>query len=620
MCGVNTMLQTRSEASARERVRLPVDDACVHEQFDRQAALTPDAIAVIDRGRSFPYAELGRMADTLACALRRRGVGPEVPVALLSERSFDAVVGILGILKAGGAYVPIDPREPDERVREILDDADAPLILVQPDLLDRLDPNANCAFMLDHTLLADGHAEGPLPDAPVNPDDLCAIVYTSGSTGRPKGIEIPHKAIMARVRNGYAHRRHDLQKARLSVVAHFSDLLLPLISGGPVIVTADACFASGRSLLDVILRYGTTRMVFVPSQLAALFEGGDDAIAALRRLDTVLVSGEALTPALVETFKRLLPRVSLLNAYGASEVAGLACIAEISSSDEVTVGRAMRGFSVYVLDDERRPVFDGEIGEVYIGGAQVARGYRGAPALTAERFVNDSLSGSGDRLYRTGDLAQHTADGRIRILGRRDLEVKVHGWRVNLDAIEAVLQRCPGVGRAIVVAEGADADRRLIAYVQADASEAAIPGRLRSFLGEQLAPYMVPAQIRYVSDLPMLPNGKIDRLIVSTASAIVSDDRQADSYVKPRTQTECAIADIWQNLLGVSQVSVTDDFFALGGDSLDATRFILRAEDAGLIVTTEQLEDARSLAALAHTIDDQARIHSSSVTMEQSAR
>jgi non-ribosomal peptide synthetase component F len=317
----------------------------------------------------------------------------------------DAVIGILGILEAGGAYVPLDAHDPDARVAAILEDSAAPLMLVQSSLRERLDGAAAAIIELDEGSFADA---GPAPaiDPATTPDHLAAIVYTSGSTGTPKGVEIPHRAIMARVRNGYRSRRHDLQKAPLSVVAHFSDLLVPLLSGGPVIVVPDECLGSGRALSDVILRYGTSRMVFVPSQLGALLEGGSEAVSALARLDSVIVSGESLTPGLVSAFKRLLPHTVLLNAYGASEVAGLACMGEVSSPDDITAGSAIAGCAVYVLDDDLRLVAEGESGEVYLGGPQLARGYRGNPALTEERFVSDPFSEGGRRMYRTGDLAE----------------------------------------------------------------------------------------------------------------------------------------------------------------------------------------------------------------------
>lgn len=314
------MNRVGSEEFARE-VRDVPGDVCVHEQFEIQAKLTPDAIAVIDGDRFIDYAALDRRVDRLASTLQREGVGPDVPVGLLCERSLDAVTGILGILKAGGAYVPINPREPDDRIGAILEDSGAPVVLVGAGLGSRLRAAAKMIELGEPSTPTAGVCRRK-PGLFVTPENLAAIVYTSGTTGTPKGVEIPHRAIMARVRNGYSRRRHDLQKAPLSVVAHFSDLLLPLISGGPVIFVPDAGLASGRALLDVILHYGTTRMVFVPSQLRTLLEGGSDAVAALGRLDSLIVSGEALSPSLVADFKRLLPHVTLVNAYGASEVAG----------------------------------------------------------------------------------------------------------------------------------------------------------------------------------------------------------------------------------------------------------------------------------------------------------
>lgn len=595
---------------------------CVHDAFDRQAALTPDAVAVLGDERPISYIELQRRAERLAFTLRRAGVGPEVPVLLHSERSLDAVVGILGVLKAGGAYVPINPCDPEERVSEIIEDAGVSLVLSQSHLRERLRVPASNVIELSDGRIQYGslRTEGTVPSGTTQ-DNLAAIVYTSGSTGIPKGVEIRHSAIMARIRNGYRPRRHDLQKAPLSVVAHFSDLILPLLSGGPVIFIPDACLRSGRALLDVIQRYGTTRMVFVPSQLSVLLEGDSDTVAALGRLDSVIVSGESLNPTLVRDFKRLLPHTVLLNAYGASEVAGLACMGAVSSPDDITVGNAIPGCAVYVLDDDLRPARAGALGEVYLGGPQLARGYRRNPSLTGERFVVDPSSEAGSLMYQTGDLAERLPDGRIRIVGRRDLEVKVHGLRVNLNEVEAVLERTPGVRRAVVAFDGADVHERLTAYVLAQEwFDAGDLTSLRAAVAAQLPSYMVPSRIRIVTAFPMLANGKVDRVALRLvdSEAFRSEESVTANYLAPRTVTERALANIWQDLLGISRVSATDDFFALGGDSLDATRFTFRAEAVGLRVTLQQLEDAPSLEALARTIDEEAGRHAGGLATEES--
>jgi amino acid adenylation domain-containing protein len=583
-----------------------VTDLCLHDLFDQCVSRSPDEPAVVEVNRTLSYAELQRRAESLALTLRLAGVGPEVPVALFSERCIEAVIGILGILKAGGAYVPINPRDPDERLNRIIENAGIRLVLLQKHLRGRLQVPAAQAIGIDPDSLAYSSRSSKVVVSGVNPDNLAVIVYTSGSTGFPKGVEIPHRAITARLRNGYRARRHDVQKAPLSVVAHFSDLLVPLLSGGPIIFAEDACLTSGHSLLDLVSRNEPTRMVFVPSQLAVLLEAGSDALAALARLDSVILSGEPVTPALVGTFKHLLPHVTLLNAYGASEIAGLACMGEVSSPSDITVGSELPGCSVYLLDEELSPVADGTVGEVYFGGPQLARGYAGDPLLTAERFISDPFKAGGSRMYRTGDSAERHRDGRIKVLGRRDLEVKIHGFRVNLNEIETVLEASPTVKRAIVSCHSTGSSERLIAFVlpERSSNDPPLTSSLRSAIAVKLPGYMVPSRIVLVTSFPLLPNGKVDRGALDRLSPPALSESQTPVYVPPSTDTERTLAHIWEDLLRLPSVGATDDFFGLGGDSLDATRLILRAEDVGLSITLAQIEDAPSLAALARLIDE----------------
>lgn len=601
-----------------------MSELLIHRTVDQQASRMPSAIAVTDGIRSLTYFELQRQAEAVAVRLRERGVGPEIPVPLVCERSIEAVVGILGILKAGGAYAPINPKDPEARIAGIIRDLASPVIVTQTDMRDRLSmvqvevlvlEDISADNNLDTTLsLPNGNVTASTGTG-VSAEHLAVIVYTSGTTGVPKGVEIPHRAVMARMRNGYKPRAHDLQKAPLNVVAHFSDLLVPLMSGLAVIVPSESSFSSGRTLFDTVARYGTTRMVFVPSQLNAILDGGREAIMALRRLDTVIVSGEALTPSLVERFMQLLPNVALLNGYGASEVAGLACLGEVSSPDDITVGSAIPGFIVRVLTESLESVNPGGIGEVYLGGAQVARGYRSDPAITAEHFIRDPFvsashtsgaSGSGQRalLYRTGDLAVRLADGRIRILGRNDGEVKVHGYRAHLHEIEAALERVANVRGAIVTLTEANGRQQIVAHIlpvskptRSDAISC------HSEVASQCPSYMVPNRIEFVRSFPLLPNGKIDRVALAGSNSRTCLTYDSTEYVPPETITERVVAELWGELLEVSQVSLTDDFFSLGGDSLSAQRFVLLAEDRGVVVTLEQLQEAPSLAALAEAID-----------------
>jgi amino acid adenylation domain-containing protein len=577
---------------------------CIHDAFNLQAARTPDAVAVFDGERSLTYAELQRLSSRLADKLRGRGVRPDVAVALAVDRSLEAIVGILGILNAGGAYVPIGLRDPTERMACIVRDAAVSVVVAQPNLRDRLN---SCG--IDTVVLNVRDFEMPSPvinfESGTNAEHLATIVYTSGTAGKPKGVEIPHRAIMARLQSGYAPQRGDLQKASLTTVAHFSDLLLPLLSGGPVIIVGDGEVRSGLGLLQRARISGTSRLVLVPSQLAAILDGIPDGdMDAFREIRTVILSGEPLAKDLVVRFKLLAPHAELINGYGTSEVAGLTCMGAIQSPDDITVGTPLEGCEVYVLDEKLREVPIGLVGEVYLGGPQLARGYRQEPALTAERFVPHPFR-VGGRLYRTGDLAEWREHGRLRVLGRRDFEVKVHGFRVNLSEIEACLEGFADVNRAVVVLDGYDMNQTLNAYVVAKPGVAAQPDELRRLVGRMLPSYMAPSRFHFVEDLPVLSTGKVDRLTLQQHA-------RASHCILPITAplegTEHLISKLWSELFGIRHIGVEDDFFALGGDSIQAMRFVTRAGAVGLKVTLAELAAAPTLKALAGAIDAKTKL------------
>ena len=591
-----------------DRLPVRIPSSSVHDKFHSCAGRTPDAVAVIDQDRHVTYASLQRGVRRLAATLRTRGVRPGDPVALLATRSVEAVAAIIGILEAGGAYAPVDPHDPDERIRAIIEGSGAPVVVTQPDMGERVRSVAAEVVEIEPTLLDDGAAVPPKVSEPPARDRLAAIIYTSGTTGTPKGVEIPHSAVLERLHNGYPVRTGDLHKSPLNTVGHLSDLIAPLLAGGPVIVVPDELARDGAGLLELALRHASTRLVFVPSQLAILLEDGSEILRALRHLDTVIVSGEPLNETLAERFMALLPEVSLYNAYGATEVAGLASAGQVDTPNDITVGVPMPGFSVYLLNEERQPVRNGEVGEAYISSAQVAQGYRSNVTLTAERFLLDPFRKDGARMYRTGDLAQAVGDGRLRILGRRDREVKVHGFRVNLNEVEAVIESLPGIDRAVVVLDEAAGCQRLKAVVQPQRDSAAPDlSAVRLKLSQQLPTYMIPSSLHVIDRLPLLANGKVDRATLM-ASSSPSVWLHASTYTpapRPLTDTERMLAGICRDILRLPEVDINEDFFNLGGDSLDAMRLLLRAEEAGLRLTLDQLAQAPSLSALAHLIDRQ---------------
>ena len=549
--------------------------ASIHEGFEVQACRSPQAPAILTEHLRVTYAALDARASRIAADLRARGVGPETLVGLHGARTPQAVAGLLGILKAGGAYVPIDPDYPPDRVAFMI--ADSRITLVLTDVAEPACRNTDGVEWM--YLEPEAFAEAPeagRPGARVGPEAAAAVIYTSGSTGRPKGVAIPHRAILARVRNGYVPRDGDVQKASVSVVAHVSDLLVPLLVGLPVRPIAADIVKHTAALAQALLRHGATRAVFVPSQLRALLEGGDHVIRALRTLDTLIVGGEGITADLIELVRSRLPGVALVNGYGITETTGIVSMADVTHADTISVGAPFPESAVHVLDRELNRLPPGVAGAVYVGGPQLARGYLNQAALTAERFVPDSIAADGRRLYRTGDFGRYTADGAVEILGRDDYEVKLRGFRVDVREVEAALEQHPAVAQAVAIGRTVGGSTQLSVIWKA--RHAQIPSAdLRAFLQSKLPSYMMPATVIATDQFPLLPNGKIDRSRVAEMCASHAEDRpRPPLHRRQPTDTEALLAGIWTEVLNVESVQVEDDFFALGGDSLLAMRVLSR--------------------------------------------
>jgi amino acid adenylation domain-containing protein len=541
------------------------EDRCLQDLFAAQAARTPDAPAVICEDHTLSYRELERRANRLAHHLRAIGVGPDVVVGLSMTRSPDLVVGVLGILKAGGAYLPLDPGYPADRLAFMLADARVPVLLTQSHLVDRLPVHAATLVRLD----ADAPHIARWPDTPppgaTDPQHLAYVIYTSGSTGRPKGVMIPHRGAMnlaeAQLTGlplGPADRI--LQFASISFDAAVWDLLMAWRAGAALVLADPHDLMPGEPLRELIIRQHITTVLLPPSALAALPS------AELPCLTTLLVGGEACA---AEQLRPWLAGRIVLNAYGPTEASVCTTLFDCGSDQRrPPIGRPLPNTRTYVLDQRLEPVPIGVAGELFIGGAGLARGYLARPALTAERFVPNPFA-PGERLYRTGDRVRWRADGELEFLGRLDTQVKIRGFRIEPGEIEAALLAQPGIEHAIVIARDDAVGKRLVAYLVGHADAVADTGELRRKLQQSLPDYMVPAAFVTLDRLPLTPNGKLDR----TALPAPEWNAGAD-YVAPRNPLETVLAGLFAELLGINRVGVNDNFFEAGGHSLLAMRLV----------------------------------------------
>jgi amino acid adenylation domain-containing protein len=575
-------------------------DRCIHELFEAQVERTPQATAVASEGQALSYVELNAAANQLAHHLISLGVRPDARVAICVERSPIMVIGLLGILKAGGAYVPLDPGYPAARLHEIADDAAPALVLT--DLTGRAALGGEALadrLVVDLDALRPGAERPAWAGQPVtNPDPrrlgltarhLAYVIYTSGSTGTPKGAMNEHHALVNRLQWMQAAYRLDgtdvvLQKTSFGFDVSVWEFFWTLLEGATLAVPPPQAHKDARQLIELIRRWNVTTIHFVPSMLGPFVSAdGVDTCHSLRR---VVCSGEALQAGCVRDAQAKLPDVQIHNLYGPTEAAidvtAWSCPKGFDGPT-VPIGRPISNTTIYVLDRQGRPVPFGAAGELHIGGVGVARGYWNRSALTAERFRPDPFSAAPEaRMYGTGDLVRHRPDGNLEYLGRNDHQVKIRGFRIELGEIEARLMEHPLVSAAVVLArEDTPGEKRLVAYLVPSngATEPLAGGQLatllRGHLAATLPEYMVPAAFVAVQALPLTPNGKLDR------GALPVPDGEAfarRAYETPQGEVEQALAQLWQELLGVDRVGRQDHFFELGGHSLLAVRLLSRVQ------------------------------------------
>ena len=553
----------------------PIPEGGLHELIENQARCTPDAVAVEFRDRRLTYAELDAQANQLARHLMALRVGPEVLVGLCVERSSEMLVGLLGILKAGGAYVPIDPAYPVDRQAYMLENSQAPVVVTEERLRTGLPVGDADVVCLD----SDWPLIERLPADPcnveVNPEQLAYVIYTSGSTGLPKGVQISHRALVnflttMRELPGLTAQDVLLAVTTLSFDIAGLELYLPLVTGARVVIAPAETTSDPRALMTLLERGRVTVMQATPTTWRMLVDAGWTGRAGLK----ALCGGEALPVALADELVSL--GLDLWNMYGPTETTiWSTCSRVTTQGEQITIGRPIGNTKLYILDDAMNPVPAGVEGELWIGGDGLARGYRGRPDLTEERFITDPFAGTpGARIYRTGDLVRYEPDGNVVYIGRIDHQVKVRGFRIELGEIETVLSRHPAVASAVVVARNTDAEAELAAYVVPHGIPVAA-NALRRFLAQKLPGYMVPSTVTTLKAFPVTPNGKIDRNALPEPSRERSEEHE---FVAPRSPLERRLAAIWERELGVSPIGMTDNFFDLGVTSIVAANLFAAIE------------------------------------------
>ncbi len=559
--------------------------ATLHRRFEAQAAAYPQHVAACDSRASITYAELDLRAGRLAAYLQAQGIAPGMLVAICAERSLDMVVAMLATLKVGAAYVPMDSAYPLERLRYMLADADAPMLLTQSWLRAKLaPPDGSAVFCLD----GDWAGVPALPCASAELDGAaCAyMMYTSGSTGAPKGALVSHAGALNHIDAeadllGFKGPFHFLQSAPASSDISVWQFLGPLMTGGKTVIVDDVTDAAN---LHAVIRREQLHLVelvpVVTTLLIAHLRGLPEAARAMPSLRYLMATGEAVPVELVNDWLALYPQIPVINAYGPTEAADDVTQFMISAAlppgqGSVPIGKPLPNMRIYILDEADQPQPVGVPGEICVAGVGVGHGYWRKPELTRERFVDDPFASvPGQKLYRTGDLGRWRADGNIDYIKRKDHQVKIRGFRIELGEIEASLRKFAGVEEAVVVvADGRAGDQLLVAYVTVAQLAQFEPGAAKTFLAERLPLHMVPAGFVRLEAFPLLPNGKLDR---KTLPPYAPDASAALARVAPRTPVETALAAIWCEVLALDAVGVTENFFDLGGHSISATQLVAR--------------------------------------------
>ena len=560
-------------------------DKCVHQLFEQQVSLDPNAIAVeclrhndmrsMFNEQRFTYRQLNNKANQLAYYLREQGVGPDVLVGVCFRRSFDMIVALFAILKAGGAYVPLDAAYPMERLQFMLRDSGVSVLVSQKEILKEISLECNVVVCLDSDAetIASYSSENPVVN--VKPDNLAYVIYTSGSTGTPKGTLIHHRGVVNYLSwciKTYAVSDGSGAPVNSSIAfdATITSVFASLVAGKRILLLPEK--DEIEALSAVLVSDNDFSLVKItPAHLDVLQH-----LLHLERLQNqvraIVIGGEALNYRSIETWRKYASGTRLINEYGPTETVVGCCTYEVSGelpqSGDVPIGRPISNTQIYILDRYLQPVPIGVSGEIYVGGAGVAHGYLNRPELTTERFVVSPFDGNANvRLYRTGDLGRYLPNGDIVFMGRMDQQVKIRGYRIELAEIETALTKHPAVVQSTVIARNEHPEKKLVAYlVTRDSSLTS--NHLRSHLAKILPQYMLPAYFVFLDKLPLTPNGKVDRKALPGPDD--RNTRTGNIYVVPRDKIETQLVSIFQKALNIEKIGVTDDFFELGGSSIQA--------------------------------------------------
>ena len=560
-------------------------DKCLHELFEQQAAKTPGTIALLDGERRMSYIELNSRANALAYHLIRLGVGPENVVGICLRRSAEMVISVMAVLKAGAAYLPLDPEYPRERLAYMLEDSGVKAVLSTSSLGNILFSGVEVLALDDPAMkqvLDRGAIQNPgngERKAPLLSHHPAYVIYTSGSTGKPKGFAGTHIAMLNRLAwmwRTFPYQQHEVlcQKTSLSFVDSVAEIFGPLSQGLPLVLISSDEVKDMSRFVAALEEHKITRLVLVPSLLRQIAASDLELSTRLSHLKMVVTSGEELSTDLADQSVKAIPHARLLNFYGSSELAADSTWSDVSAKspgEPVQMGRPIDNTQVYILSRMLDPVPTGVTGELYIAGAGLGRGYLNRPAITAERFVANPFGAAGARMYRTGDLARWTANGFLEYIGRADQQMKVRGYRIELGEVESALRDCRNISQAVVaVREQGDSGRQLVGYVVAVDGNTPDLTALRRELSMRLPEYMVPNIFVVLDALPLLPNGKINRKHLPDPKPAAQVRRE------PQTEQEKLLCELFAEVLGIKQIGLDDNFFAMGGHSLMATSLVSR--------------------------------------------
>ncbi|MEZ2335804.1 amino acid adenylation domain-containing protein [Mucilaginibacter sp. RCC_168] len=558
----------------------PKDKALHHLIADR-AAQIPDHVAVVFENRSLTFKQVNEAANKLAAHLLTFNMQTGDIIGLSIDRSPEMIIALLAILKTGAAYVPLDPEYPKDRVEFMMDDSSAKILLTSKKFKGHFVSRAQEVLIEDAISKFDSYSADE-PETIVTGDDLAYVLFTSGSTGKPKGVQIKHHNLVnfllsMQKEPGLKAGDNLLAVTTISFDIAGLEMFLPLLTGARLIITDAITAKDGRALIDLVADHQITVMQATPYTWRVMLEAGWETKFPLR----ILCGGEALPKDLIN---KLLARCSeLWNMYGPTETTVWSTVKHIINDEDISIGRPIDNTQVYILDEKLNNFADGSIGEIYIGGDGVAKGYLNRPELTDERFVDDVFSGiPGSKMYRTGDLGKIREDGEIVCLGRIDHQVKVRGYRIELEEIEQNLLKQDNVKQAVVIArEDTPGNPRLVGYViindqKSDNDLRAQFDTWQRGLLEVLPEYMVPDDFVIMETIPITPNGKIDRKALPKPN--YSNIQRSGEIVAPRTSNEKLVADIWTELMGLETISIFDNFFELGGRSLVAVKIMARLE------------------------------------------